>query len=325
MKRVRNIDVARAAEVSTATVSNALRGTGYMTEQTRKRVREVALALGHPLAVPAHLAPTRTLGLGVTTWSDRHWNFARIAYYAELIGAATASALSHGYGLVVLPADADAGRWRTLAADGVLLVDSPDGDPIAAALREAGMPLVFSGRPVLPEPGDTWVDNDHALTTRLVLDHLAARGARRVGLIAGPAPEHYSQACIAAYLAWCAEHDRAPRIATTFEGMYAAAEQLIRRGADAIYGIYDSCGHACLSAARDLGRRVPEDLLIACMSEDPSYASTDPAVTTVSLSPRLDMARAVHTLVGLVAAERTPASRADIPATLHPRASTLRR
>ncbi|MFK0048547.1 LacI family DNA-binding transcriptional regulator [Streptomyces sp. NPDC090741] len=40
-------DIARAAEVSTATVSHALGGTGRVGESTRRRVREVAAALGY--------------------------------------------------------------------------------------------------------------------------------------------------------------------------------------------------------------------------------------------------------------------------------------
>ncbi|MFD7575192.1 LacI family DNA-binding transcriptional regulator [Streptomyces sp. NPDC059810] len=40
-------DIARAAEVSTATVSHALNGTGRLGESTRRRVREVAAALGY--------------------------------------------------------------------------------------------------------------------------------------------------------------------------------------------------------------------------------------------------------------------------------------
>ncbi|MFJ3837387.1 LacI family DNA-binding transcriptional regulator [Streptomyces sp. NPDC090054] len=40
-------DIARAAEVSTATVSHALNGTGRLGEGTRRRVRETAAALGY--------------------------------------------------------------------------------------------------------------------------------------------------------------------------------------------------------------------------------------------------------------------------------------
>ncbi|MFD4688359.1 LacI family DNA-binding transcriptional regulator, partial [Streptomyces sp. NPDC058461] len=47
MSRVTIADVARAAEVSTATVSNALNGTGRLSAATRSRVRAVAADLGY--------------------------------------------------------------------------------------------------------------------------------------------------------------------------------------------------------------------------------------------------------------------------------------
>ena len=40
-----------------------------------------------------------------------------------------------------------------------------------------------------------------------------------------------------------------------------------------------------LAAARQHGLRVPQDLLVACVSEDPEYATTTPPVTTLSLRP----------------------------------------
>lgn len=116
-------DIARAAEVSTATVSHALGGTGRVGESTRRRVREVAAALGYS----ARRGPrTRTLGLAVTTYAGSAWNFVEIAYFSRLLTAATAAAHARGYALTVLPADRGAEPlWHTLAVDGMLLLDSP--------------------------------------------------------------------------------------------------------------------------------------------------------------------------------------------------------
>ncbi len=62
----------------------------------------------------------------------------------------------------MLPADRGAEPlWHTLAVDGMLLLDSPAGDPVLRALRARGLPVVFDGRPPDPWPEDVWVDNDH--------------------------------------------------------------------------------------------------------------------------------------------------------------------
>ncbi|MER5298667.1 LacI family DNA-binding transcriptional regulator [Streptomyces lasiicapitis] len=128
-------DIARAAEVSTATVSHALNGTGRLSEATRRRVRATATALGY--GAPRTGPRTRTLGIAVTTFPGP-WNYTEIAYFSRAVTAATAAAHAHGYALTTLPADrvADA-AWHTLAVDGMLIVDSPPGDPMARACAPA--------------------------------------------------------------------------------------------------------------------------------------------------------------------------------------------
>ena len=197
-------DVARAAEVSTATVSHALNGTGRLADATRRRVRATATALGY--GAPLRGPRTRTLGIAVTTFPGP-WNYTEIAYFSRAVTAATAAAHAHGYAVTTLPAHrvADA-AWHTLAVDGMLIADSPPGDPMARALRARGIPLVFDGVPGDVRAGDHWVDNDHTATTRQVLDHLTAAGARRIALQSGSGTETYARVVTETYEEWCAAH-----------------------------------------------------------------------------------------------------------------------
>ncbi|MER6995900.1 LacI family DNA-binding transcriptional regulator [Streptomyces sp. NPDC000410] len=322
MSRVTIADIARAAEVSTATVSNALSGRGRLSEATRTRVRAVAAALDY---AGASAAP-RTLGLAVTTYGPFDWNFASVPYFARAISAATAAAHARGYALIALPAAAREPLWRSVPVAGVVVLDSPPDDPVVGLLRERGLPLVFDGRPVELRRRESWVDNDHAATTREVLGHLAARGAERIALMAGPGEEHYTLACTSAYRAWCAERAVRPVIVPLdFDDADGRMLDPLLSGAgrpDAVHGLYDPCGHQLLAAAARLGLRVPDDLLLVCASEDPGYARTAPPVSTVSLVPELTTAAAVGKLVDLI---ETPESLADpsvVPARLEVRASS---
>ncbi|MER7760581.1 LacI family DNA-binding transcriptional regulator [Streptomyces sp. NPDC097619] len=325
-------DVARAAEVSTATVSHALNGTGRIGEGTRRRVREVAAGLGYGTRRGPR---TRTLGLAVTTFAGTAWDFVTIAYFSRFITAATSAAHARGYALTTLPAERCAeGLWHTLAVDGMLLVDSPAGDPVPGALRARGLPLVFDGRPPEPRPGDVWVDNDHAGTTREVLDHLAAAGARRPALHSGHGREHYTGAVVAAYRQWCAERGVAEVVVPfgpedgpghAFDAAFGAAP---RDRPDAVYCAYDPGGRQVLAAAARHGLGVPGDLLVVCTSEDPAYGATEPPVTTVTLRPEAAGAEAVAALVALIESGRAggPAGAGArmVPAALRVRASSLR-
>ncbi|GAB3276372.1 LacI family DNA-binding transcriptional regulator [Actinocorallia lasiicapitis] len=319
-------EVARAAEVSTATVSNALNGTGRVSDATRRRVREAADRLGYrPNAAGRALRTgrTRVLGLAVTTYGEFSWTFSEVAYYAEMIAAATAAAHRHGYALTVLPAALADEEWHTVAADGVVILDSPRDDPAVAALRRRGIPIAFDGRPAELGPRDSWVDNDHAATVREVVAHLRGQGARRIGLIAGHGTDHYTQSSIDAYLDTVAE-PLLGHITEEDTAGEAAARELLDAGADAVYGLFDGCGRSVLAAAGERGLSVPADLLVATCSEDPSYAWTTPPVTTLSLRPADSIARAVAALAETL--DGAPGTvHPDLPTRLTVRASTARR
>lgn len=301
-------DVAAAAAVSTATVSNALNGTGRVSAATRDHVRRVAETLGY------RMEHHRVLGMSATTFGTHPWNFAKIEFFAQSISAATAVAHEHGYALTVLPSTLESAEWRSLQVDGVLLMDSPAGDPVVRTLRERGLPIAFDGRPAEVRAGEVWVDNDHALASRTLLEHLAAQGAERIALVAWESGDHYNQAWIAAYRDWCAERGRPELVGDTIGSLLGSA--------DAIYATYD-LGRALLAEAGQRGLRVPEDLLVACVSEDPAYADTDPPVTTVSLLPRESVRLAVGALVGLVE-HRFVEPAPPVPTQLTIRQSTMR-
>lgn len=295
-------DIARAAEVSTATVSHALNGTGRLGDSTRRRVRETATALGYGAA-----AGTRTIGIAVTTY-PRAWSYTEVAYFSRAITAATTAAHTRGYALTTLPADrVTEDTWHSLAVDGMLIMDSPRGDPMVHALRARGVPLVFDGVPGDPRPGDHWVDNDHEATTREVLDHLTASGATRVALQSGDGDEHYARVVTETYVAWCAEHAMPPLVVPfdAYDDEGHAFDEVLGREAvrgriDAVHAVYDPGGRQLLAAAARHGLRVPDDLLLVCASEDPAYAQTEPPVTTVTLDPERTARAAVALLVDLI-------------------------
>ncbi|WP_078593904.1 LacI family DNA-binding transcriptional regulator [Streptomyces sp. NRRL S-920] len=317
-------DIARAAEVSTATVSHALNGTGRIGEATRRRVRETATRLGYGTPGPPR---SRTLGVAVTTFRGA-WNYTEVAYFSRAVTAATSAAHARGYALTTFPADRAADdSWHSLNVDGMLIVDSPRGDPMVRALRARGIPLVFDGAPGDPSPGDRWVDNDHEATAREVLDHLAASGARRIALQSGNGDEHYARVVTAAYTRWCDRHGSAPRIVPfeVADGQGHAFDALLRGPdrADAVYAAYDPGGRQLLAAAARHGLRIPGDLRLVCASEDAGYEVTTPPVTTVTLDPERTARTAVTLLVDLIEGTcRTAPGPLVVPAALLVRASS---
>jgi DNA-binding LacI/PurR family transcriptional regulator len=327
--------VAARAEVSTATVSNALNGTGRLSETTRQRVLAAARELGYSPASTARAQArggTGVLGLTMTTYGDFPVQYTEIPYYAQLTLSTIAAAHERGYLLMVMPSSLSPWMWLNTPMDGVIHVDPRADDPVHSLLRERGIPMVCDGRPPQPHWCDAWVDTDHDAGLHLLLDHLAEAGARRIGLSLPLHDDEYPHLIGRAYASWCAERDR-PALVEEYASMpdyFTAERDAVGRllchdpRPDAVVGIYSDSGYNILAAARHHGLRVPQDLLVACVSEDPDYATTTPPVTTLSLRPDRVGDEAVDLLIALINARSGVDRHRLVQPVLTPRRSTRR-
>lgn len=308
-------EVAEAAGVSVATVSNALNGTGRMSEETRRRVMAAARDLSYLPFTSARAAArggTGLLGLTLTTYGDLPVPYIQVPYYARLVLGATEAAHQRGYLLVVLPASVPAWMWLTTPLDGVIHTDPRRSDPVLDILRQRGIPIVTEGRPPSPHHGDAWVDSDIDAAVRDLLDHLARSGARRIGVVLPRHDDAYPELVRRTYEQWCQEHGQSPLVESfrvsrqASRAERAAARRLLQSGPepDAVFGVYSFSGMSILEAARDLQLTVPDRLLVAAMTEDPAYADLRPPVTTVTLHPERLAAEAVDLLLALVNGRR---------------------
>ncbi|WP_329306674.1 LacI family transcriptional regulator [Streptomyces sp. NBC_01260] len=328
-------DVAAAAGVSITTVSDALNGKGRLPDATRRHVREVAERLGYrPSAAARTLRTGKSglIGLTVTTYGDEPFTFTEFAYFAEMARAATSAALARGYALVILPATSRHDVWSNVALDGTVVIDPSDQDPVVTELVRQGLPVVSDGRPAGTLPVTAWVDNDHRAAVLDLLDHLAAAGARRIGLLTGTTTDTYTRLSTTAYLHWCERVGQDP----VYESYPAhdpcagavAADRLLARPdrPDAVYGLFDPNGTDLLAAARRYGLRVPEDLLLVCCSESTVYATTEPPITTLSLKPRRIGTAVVQLLIDAIeGVDQDGPVEQVIPTELIVRASSQRR
>jgi DNA-binding LacI/PurR family transcriptional regulator len=327
--------VAARAGVSTATVSNALNGTGRLSEMTRQRVLSAARELGYtPASTARALArgSTGVLGLTMTTYGDLPVPYTEIPYYGQLTLSAIAAAHERGYLLMVMPSSLSPWMWLNTPMDGVIHVEPRAADPVRSLLQERGIPMVCAGRPAQPHRYEAWVDTDHDAGLYLLLDHLTEAGARRIGLSLPVHDDEYPHLIEQAYTSWCAEHAR-PALVETYAAMpdYFTAERvavgrLLDREPrpDAVIGVYSDSGHNILAAARQHGLRVPQDLLVACVSDDPDYATTTPPLTTLGLRPDQLGSEAVDLLIADINARSGVDRHRLVQPTLTPRRSTRR-
>jgi DNA-binding LacI/PurR family transcriptional regulator len=173
--------------------------------------------------------------------------------------------------------------------DGVLLVSSHSGDPVAEELREAGVPLVACGKPIGLGSKVSYVAADDRDGARDMVTHLLSLGRRRIGMVTGPLDTPGGVERLAGYREVLAEAgiEADDRLVTS--GDYsrssgeAGAERLLDRAPDmdAVFVASDLMAQGVLTALRKAGRRVPEDVAVGGFDDSPAATAATPALTTI--------------------------------------------
>jgi DNA-binding LacI/PurR family transcriptional regulator len=153
---------------------------------------------------------------------------------------------------------------------------------------------------------------------RLLLDHLAAAGARRVALVAPTWPMAWVVESVGAYRAWCAERGASVLVETDAGALLDQPEP-----PDAIVGMVERVAARVVAAARGRGLDVPGDLLVASAMDSAECREGRVPITAIDLDPDALGSAAVELLLARVRGEDPPRP-VLVPVTLHPRASTAR-
>jgi DNA-binding LacI/PurR family transcriptional regulator len=286
-------NVAERAGVSKSLVSLVMRGSPHVSERRRQAVLQAARELGYrPNAVARSLVEGRTRLIGAIV-ADLHNPF-----FAEFLDGLQESL--HGAGLRML---VGSGRWDPLfeaeaveaflemRVDGLVLLSV-----VPESLKEAAasVPVVVVGeRDVV---GVDIVVDDDELGASLAVDHLVELGHRRIAHIEG-ARSTTARYRRAGYEKAMHRHGLSAEIVVeagdfTEDGGYRAARALLRRDRrpTAIFAPNDLVATGALSAADELGMRVPTQLSIVGYDNTHLAAIRHISLTSVD-QPRRDMGR----------------------------------
>lgn len=306
-------DVARAAGVSTMTVSRVINGAGNVKARTQAAV-DAAIAKLHYTPNPAarSLAGARQIRIGLL------YSNPSAAYLSEfLVGVLEEARLNHVQ-LVVEKCVAGADEVqvaRSLIADGIdgILLPPPlcDAQPVLDVLEQNGTPcvVVASGQPA---PGVSAVGIDDFAAAHAMTLHLLDLGHSRIGFICGNPDQTASARRLEGYRTALRERGVpddpgliAPGLFTYRSGLDAAERLLqLKNPPTAIFASNDDMAAACVAVAHSHGLGVPSDLSV-CGFDDTAMATTIwPELTTVR-QPIGEMSReALALLVRKVKAKR---------------------
>jgi DNA-binding LacI/PurR family transcriptional regulator len=328
--RVSIRDVARAAGVSTTTVSDAVTGRGRISQATRDRVAQVAAELGyvaHPNARWLRSGRTGAVGLYLPE-RTAGWE-----YYMRLALGAADEAFSHEMALTLVPTWPEQHAGPPLHVDGVIVSDPVLGSPMMARLGGLGVPVVTCERDVTPGAEHAGrVEGDHQAGIRTVLDHLSEQGARRIAVLCPPEDTSYGLDVRLGHARWCAERGLPTLL---YEVPFDAPAEAVTRATraaltahprpDAVIAVPEGGVGPCMEAIRGAGLEFPRDILLASYVDDLFLASLPVPVTAVDLKPTLMGQQAARLLADIIEGRATRGQVLQIPTELHVRASTTTR
>lgn len=319
-------DVAELAGVSRGTVSRVLNGATHVSAASLEAVRDAMRRTGYVVNQNARSLVTRRSGAIAFVLSEPPDRLFEDPVLGSLLRHCTQMLGSSGRGLMLMLAGTPEERDRALEfaraghVDGVLLVSMHAGDPLAAGLRDTGVPVVVCGRPPADGPSMPYVAADDRGGARLMTQYLLDRGAARLATVAGPADTAGGVERLAGFRDVLGRRASARTIVRASEyGIEAGRSAMTQLLAgypdlDAVFVASDLLAVGALQALAAAGRSVPGDVLVGGFDDSAIASATSPPLTTMRQPLAQVAAELVEVLLQLIAGR--PASSRVLPTSL---------
>ncbi|MFI5735167.1 LacI family DNA-binding transcriptional regulator [Kribbella sp. NPDC051587] len=312
MSRPTIAGVARAAGVSVASVSRVLNGLPA-TEEMAERVRRAVDQLGY---VPDSRA--RSLKVGRTFQLTLAVADVGNPVYVTMMRAVEEVVSAAGYRLVVTTTGPDVvdevALVRGMArgyADGLVISPLRVDDDLIKSIQECDVPVVVAGN----VPAKAGVDTVRANSPKgmtLAVEHLVARGRRRIAFLNGPADTVPGEARAKGFADALRAHKLQPAaqveaVDFTFAAGRAAAPQLLTSQFDAVIAANDLLAVGLMHELAAAGLDVPKDVALVGMDDSELAEQCFPPLTSVNLGSAERGRRAAELLLARIEdGERSP-------------------
>jgi LacI family repressor for deo operon, udp, cdd, tsx, nupC, and nupG len=317
--RAANIqDVAKLADVSTATVSRALATPERVSAEARARVAQAIAETGYvPNPAARSLRSQKTYMVLVVLPDLSNTFFSRILRGVE------ETLFEAGYGMIVSDLDGSPGKEAHFAAfmatgrvDGAILLNghlfgqARDGESEPAPLA---IPLVALCE-AIPDATIPQIEIDNRAGAARMIRYLTSLGHRRIAYVSGPAGnilererfQGYREGLLAAGLSF--DPDLVIAGDYTLEAGMAAGRAVAARAIrpTAVFCTSDVMAIGAIRTLASAGLRVPDDVSVAGFDDIEFAAVAEPPLTTIH-QPRRELGQAGATaLVDLLQGRAGP-------------------
>jgi DNA-binding LacI/PurR family transcriptional regulator len=284
--------VAERAGVSRATASRVVNGAATVEEGLAARVRRAVDELGYVPNLAARALMTRRADAVTLIAVESTSRVFGDPFFAAIARGASQELARSGVHMVLsmMQTDADLDRLAAFLrgghVDGALVISEHGDHDVVGLVEDCGIAVVVGGRPVARHDEIGHVDHDNVEGGRLAARHLVDGGRRRVATVAGPQD---MTAGVDRLVGFREELGSAfdPELVevgdfTTTGGARATSALLERHpDVDGLFVANDLMALGALTALRDAGRRVPEDVAVIGYDDADIAAVAAPPLTTV--------------------------------------------
>jgi DNA-binding LacI/PurR family transcriptional regulator len=309
--------VAKAAGVSRATVSRVINGSPSVSPRARQMVQLAVRQLGYVPNTAARALVTQRTNTIALVVSEPSYRLFTEPFYETIIRSIDAALADADMQLVFALASTpqERARFERFCSgrhiDGALLLSLHEGDPFPEIFSRTRLPAVLGGRPpngsALP-----FVDVANQAGAQSAVEHLRARGRRRIGTITGPTDTGVGNDRLDGYLAGLGPLRAHASLIVPGDFTRAGGERAMARmleqepHVDAVFCASDLMAVGAMDALAASGRRIPDDVAVVGYDDSDLARYTVPPLTTVR-QPTEELGRElVRLLLALVRGDDGP-------------------
>lgn len=316
-------DVAREAGVSVTTVSYTLQGNKKISEETAKKVKEVAGRLNY-----------RPSGLARSLQSKKTWNIGVFLHgyagpiYGDILQAIHDGVSGSGYEIMVCSTSVSERLLVEKHMDGAIILNSFISEKLLKRLQSEMYPIVVMDR-ILDLPHVSSVVPDNETGGYMAVKHIIVSGHVKPGFILGSKESNENNARVRGVkraLGECGiDYEKVPVTIGGFQentgkvAMSALLEQ--HPYIDSVFCLNDEMALGAISAIHEAGLSVPKDIAVVGFDDIPMASYCKPSLTTIRVDRRLWGYLAATHLLKMILHEETSQT-VKIPLELVKRHST---
>ncbi|MFT4416262.1 LacI family DNA-binding transcriptional regulator [Fredinandcohnia humi] len=302
-------EIARRANVSSATVSRVLNNSGYVSDDVRKRIMKIIEETGY---IPSeHAKALRTkqsnvIGVILPKLSTET--------SSRLVNGISEELAKHGYQILLANTNLDPEKeienlklLKSKQVDGIILLATNRGQELVSEIQKLSIPFVATGQVIEGVPS---VINNNFQAAKDITSHLIEKGHQKIAFIGvDEADWEVGHRRKEGYLAALKENQL--RIVDewiqkgifSIESGYTSMKKILESGNErptAVVCVTDRLAIGAMEYLGEIGLSIPNDIALTGMGASDLSKYVVPRLTTIDLLSETTGAEAAKTLLEII-------------------------